>query len=156
MQKNSNSANLIIYNYTNMHFCNSALSWYWPLWGRCCPLYPLPRNRVAIVYRVASFLPSSRRYSRSAPYTARSPTVPNGNQVAHSGLCQPLCARVTSLDSAQALPKYCEGSDFSPSSPTAGVTLPRPPLRTFCPKNPTMENRSPWTLSSEACRQDIF
>ena len=47
------------------------------------------------------------------------------------------CARVTSLDSAQALPKYREGSGFSPSSPSAGVTLPRPPLRTFSPKNPT-------------------
>ena len=46
-----------------------------------------------------------------------------------------MCARVTSLDSAQALPKYREGSGFSPSSPTAGVTLPDPrlgfsPLRT--------------------------
>ena len=29
------------------------------------------------------FLPSFRRNSRSAPYTVRSPTVPNGNQVAH-------------------------------------------------------------------------
>ena len=54
-----------------------------------------------------------------------------------------------SLDSAQALPKYREGSGFSPSSPTAGVTLPRPPLRTFSPKNPTKEKHSPWTLSSE-------
>ena len=117
-----------------MYFCNSASLWYWPLWGLCCPLYPLPRNRVAIAYRVARFLPSSRRNSRSAPYTVRS---------------QPLCARVTSLDSAQALPKYREGSGFSPSSPTAGVTLPRPPLRTFSPKNPTKEKRSPWTLSSE-------
>ena len=48
-----------------------------------------------------------------------------------------MCARVTSLDSAQALPKNREGSDLSPPNPTAGVTLPRPPLRTFCPKNPT-------------------
>ena len=132
-----------------MHFCNSASLWYWPLWGLCCPLYPLPRNRVAIAYRVARFLPSFCRNSRSAPYTVRSPTVSNGNQVAHYGLCQPLCARVTSLDSAQALPKYREGSGFSPSSPTAGVTLPSPPLRTFSPKNPTKEKRSPWTLSSE-------
>lgn len=51
--------------------------------GAMLPLYPLPRNRVAIVYRVARFLPSSRHNSRSAPYTVRSPTVPNGNQVAH-------------------------------------------------------------------------
>jgi hypothetical protein len=60
-----------------------------------------------------------------------------------------MCARVTSLDSAQALPKYREGSDLSPPNPTAGVTLPRPPLRTSCPKNPTKEIRSPWTLSPE-------
>ena len=60
-----------------------------------------------------------------------------------------MCARVTSLDSAQALPMYREGSDLSPPNPTAGVTLPRPPLRTVSPKNPTMENRSPWTLSPE-------
>ena len=41
-----------------------------------------------------------------------------------------MCARVTSLDSAQTLPKNREGSDLSPSNPTAGVTFPRPPLRT--------------------------
>ena len=46
------------------------------------------------------------------------------------------CARVTSLDSAQALPKNRGGSDLSPPNPTAGVTLPSPPLRTFSPKNP--------------------
>ena len=67
-----------------------------------------------------------------------------------------MCARVTSLDSAQALPMYREGSDLSPPNPTAGVTLPRPPLRTFCPKNPTKEKRSPWTLSLEEMRQRIF
>ena len=67
-----------------------------------------------------------------------------------------MCARVTSLDSAQALPMYREGSDLSPPNPTAGVTLPRPPLRTFCPKNPTWEKHSPWTLSPEGMRQRIF
>ena len=56
----------------------------------------------------------------------------------------------------QALPMYREGSDLSPPDPTAGVTLPRPPLRTFCPKNPTKEKRSPWTLSLEEMRQRIF
>lgn len=54
-----------------------------------------------------------------------------------------LCARVTSLDSAQALPKYREGSGFSPSNPTAGVTLPRPPLRVLTPKNPTKKRILP-------------
>ena len=53
-----------------------------------------------------------------------------------------MCARVTSLDSAQALPKDREGSDLSPSNPTAGVTLPRPPLRAFTPKNPTKKRLS--------------
>ena len=51
--------------------------------GYAAPYTPFRRNRVAIAYRVARFLPSFRRYSRSAPYTVRSPTVPNGNQVAH-------------------------------------------------------------------------
>ena len=71
-----------------MYYSNATLR-YWPLWGLCCPLYPLPthtpfrRNRVAIAYRYANSLPSSRRYSRPAPYTVRSPTVSYGNQVAH-------------------------------------------------------------------------
>ena len=85
---------------------------------------------------------------------------PVGKVVLHSPLCAArlfqrntgstlrvmptlMCARVTSLDSAQALPKYREGSGFSPSSPTAGVTLPRPPLRAFAPKNPTKKRTLP-------------
>ena len=67
-----------------------------------------------------------------------------------------MCARVTSLDSAQALPKYREGSGFSPSSPTAGVTLPRPPLRTFSPKNPTKENILPGLSRQKDCHHGIF
>ena len=51
--------------------------------GYAAPYTPFRRNRVAIAYRVARFLPSFRFYSRSAPYTVRSPAVPNGNQVAH-------------------------------------------------------------------------
>ena len=51
--------------------------------GYAAPYTPFRRNRVAIAYRYANSLPSSRRYSRSAPYTVRNPTVSNGNQVAH-------------------------------------------------------------------------
>ena len=39
--------------------------------GYAAPYTPFRRNRVAIAYRVASFLPSSRRYSRPAPYGAQ-------------------------------------------------------------------------------------
>ena len=39
--------------------------------GYAAPYTPFRRNRVAIVYRVARFLPSSRHYSRSAPYGAQ-------------------------------------------------------------------------------------
>ena len=88
--------------------------------GYAAPYTPFRRNRVAIAYRYANFLPASHRNSRSAPYTSRSPTDSNG------------------------------------INPTAGVTLPRPPLRTFCPKNPTWEKHSPWTLSPEGMRQRIF
>ena len=66
-----------------------------------------------------------------------------------------MCARVTSLDSAQALPKYREGSGFSPSSPTAGVTLPRPPLRAFTPKNPTKKRTLPGLSTLEYDHQGI-
>ena len=66
-----------------------------------------------------------------------------------------MCARVTSLDSAQALPKYREGSGFSPSSPTAGVTLPRPPLRVLTPKNPTKKRTLPGLSTLEYDHQGI-
>ena len=39
--------------------------------GYAAPYTPFRRNRVAIAYRVANFLPSSRHYSRSAPYGAQ-------------------------------------------------------------------------------------
>ena len=139
-----------------MHYINATL-WYWSLWGLCCPLYPLPtqqsRDSLSLC-ELSTSIPSEQpfcalhvaqpdRFQRNTGSTLRvMPTL--------------MCARVTSLDSAQALPKYREGSGFSPSSPTAGVTLPRPPLRTFCPKNPTWEKLSPWTLSPEGMRQRIF
>ena len=114
-----------------MHYINTAI-WYWSLWVYAAPYTPFRRNRVAIAYRYANFLPASHRNSRSAPYTSRSPTDSNGILVAHY-LWTPLRLCLSTA----------RGSGFSPSSPTAGVTLPRPPLRTFCPKNPTREKHSP-------------
>ena len=114
--------------------------------GYAAPYTPFRRNRVAIAYRYANFLPhvaQPDRFQRNTGSTLRV-------------MSTLMCARVTSLDSAQALPMYREGSDLSPPNPTAGVTLPRPPLRTFCPKNPTWEKHSPWTLSPEGMRQRIF
>ena len=46
--------------------------------GYAAPYTPFRRNRVAIAYRYANFLPASHRNSRSAPYTSRSPTDSNG------------------------------------------------------------------------------
>ena len=51
--------------------------------GYAAPYTPFRRNRVAIVYRYANFLPAPRRNSRPAPHTSRSPTVSNGILVAH-------------------------------------------------------------------------
>ena len=139
-----------------MCYCNLS-SRYCPLWGLCCPLYPLPTQQSCDYLSLCEFststpseLPSCAshraqpdRFQRNTGSTLRvMPTL--------------MCARVTSLDSAQALPMYCEGSDLSPPNPTAGVTLPRPPLRTLRPKNPTRKKHSPWTLSPEELRQRIF
>ena len=124
-----------------MHYINATLL-YWTLWGLCCPLCPLPTQQ-------SCDCPSLRELSTSTPFQRNT-----GSTLRVMSTL--MCARVTSLDSAQALPMYREGSDLSPPNPTAGVTLPRPPLRTFCPKNPTKEKRSPWTLSLEEMRQRIF
>ena len=51
--------------------------------GYAAPYTPFRRNRVAIAYRYANFLPAPRRNSRPAPHTSRSPTVSNGILVAH-------------------------------------------------------------------------
>ena len=133
-----------------MHYINATL-WYWTLWGLCCPLCPLPTQQSCDCL-------SLRELSTSTP--PEQPSCASHFQ-RNTGstlrvMSTLMCARVTSLDSAQALPMYREGSDLSPPNPTAGVTLPRPPLRTFCPKNPTKEKRSPWTLSLEEMRQRIF
>ena len=113
-----------------MHYINAAI-WYWSLWGLCCPLYPLPTQQSCdslSLCELSTSIPSEQpfctlhvvqpdRFQRNTGSTLRvMPTL--------------MCARVTSLDSAQALPKNREGSDLSPPNPTAGVTLPSPPLRT--------------------------
>ena len=132
-----------------MYYSNATLR-YWPLWGLCCPLYPLPTQQSCdclSLCELSTFIPSLQ--PSCALHRAQPDCFLRKSGSTLRVMPTLMCARVTSLDSAQALPKYREGSGFSPSNPTAGVTLPRPPLRTFCPKNPTKEKRSPWTLSSE-------
>ena len=139
-----------------MHYINATL-WYWTLWGLCCPLCPLPTQQ-------SCDCPSLRELSTSTPpeqpscasHVAQPDSFQRNTGSTLRVMSTLMCARVTSLDSAQALPVYREGSDLSPPDPTAGVTLPRPPLRTFRPKNPTKEKHSPWTLSPEEMRQRIF
>ena len=132
-----------------MHYINATLL-YWPLWGLCCPLYPLPTQQSCdclSLCELSTSIPSEQPFS--ALHVAQPDRFQRNTGSTLRVMSTLMCARVTSLDSAQALPKYREGSGSSPSSPTAGVTLPRPPLRTFSPKNPTKEKRSPWTLSPE-------
>ena len=139
-----------------MLYTNATLL-YCPLWGLCCPLYPLPTQQSCdclSLCELSTFIPSLQ------PFCTLHRAQPDCFQRKSGSTLRVIptlmCARVTSLDSAQALPKNREGSDLSPPNPTAGVTLPRPPLRTFCPKNPTWEKHSPWTLSPEGMRQRIF
>ena len=46
--------------------------------GYAAPYTPFRRNRVAIAYRVASSLPSSRHYSRPAPLQCAARLFPTG------------------------------------------------------------------------------
>ncbi len=139
-----------------MHYINATL-WYWTLWGLCCPLCPLPTQQSCDCLSLRELSTST---PPEQPFCALNVAQPDRFQRNTGSTLRVMptlmCARVTSLDSAQALPKYREGSDLSPPNPTAGVALPRPPLRTFCPKNPTWEKHSPWTLSPEGMRQRIF
>ena len=144
-----------------MHYINAAI-WYWSLWGLCCPLYPLPTQQSCdslSLCELSTSIPSEQPFC--ALHVAQPDRFQRNTGSTLRVMSTLMCARVTSLDSAQALPMYRlpmyrEGSDLSPPDPTAGVTLPRPPLRTFRPKNPTKEKHSPWTLSPEEMRQRIF
>ena len=134
----------------NMNYSKSSSIRYWTLCGLCCPLYHLPTQQscdYTSLRELSTSLPSEH------PFCASHRAQPDSFQWNTGSTLRVIptlmCARVTSLDSAQALPKYREGSDLSPPNPTAGVTLPRPPLRAICPKNLTKENRSPWILSTE-------
>ena len=132
-----------------MYYSNATLR-YWPLWGLCCPLYPLPTQQSCdclSLCELSTSIPSEQPFC--ALHVAQPDRFQRNTGSTLRVMSTLMCARVTSLDSAQALPMYREGSDLSPPNPTAGVTLPRPPLRTVSPKNPAMENQSPWTLSSE-------
>ena len=139
-----------------MHYINATLL-YWPLWGLCCPLYPLPTQQSCdslSLCELSTSIPSEQPFC--ALHVAQPDRFQRNTGSTLRVMSTLMCARVTSLDSAQALPMYRGGSDLSPPDPTAGVTLPRPPLRTFRPKNPTKEKHSPWTLSPEEMRQRIF
>ena len=138
-------------------YCYNASLMYWSLWGLCCPLYPLPTQQSCdcpTLRELSTIIPSEQPFCAS--HVAQPDRFQRNTGSTLRVMPTLMCARVTSLDSAQALPMYREGSDLSPPNPTAGVTLPRPPLRTFCPKNPTKEKRSPWTLSPKEMRQRIF
>ena len=130
-----------------MYFGNLSL-WYRALGSDVSRHFSYDKTglRLFIASRVFHLHPSR---TVSLRFTLAQPDCFRRNTGSTLRVDKPLCARVTSLDSAQALPMYREGSDLSPPNPTAGVTLPRPPLRTICPKNPTRENPSPWTLSPE-------
>ena len=115
-----------------MHYINATLL-YWTLWGLCCPLCPLPTQQ-------SCDCPSLRELSTSTPpeqpscasHVAQPDSFQRNTGSTLRVMSTLMCARVTSLDSAQALPMY------------------------RCPKNPTKEKRSPWTLSLEEMRQRIF
>ncbi len=137
-----------------MQYSNSTI-WYCPLWGLCCPLYPLPTQQSSSQrrsdHRSSGDCSSLRELSTSTPseqpfcvsHRAQPDRFQRNTGSTLRVMSTLMCARVTSLDSAQALPKNREGSDLSPPNPTAGVTLPRPPLRAVTPKNPTRENPLP-------------
>ena len=138
-----------------MHYRNSTI-WYWPLWGLCCPLYPLPTQQSCdclLLRKLSTYTPLEKPFC--APLNAQPDCFQRNTGSTLRVMPTLMCARVTSLDSAQALPKYREGSGFSPSSPTAGVTLPRPPLRVFTPKNPTKKRTLPGLSTLEYDHQGI-
>ena len=113
-----------------MLFSNSII-WYWTLWGLCCPLYPLPTQQSCdclLLRKLSTYTPLEKPFC--APLNAQPDCFQRNTGSTLRVMPTLMCARVTSLDSAQALPKNREGSDLSPPNPTAGVTLPRPPLRT--------------------------
>ena len=113
-----------------MHLCNSASIRYWPLCGLCCPLYPLPTQQSCDCLsrrELSTFIPSLQSFCSL-----------------HCS--QPDCFQRKSGSTLRVMSTLVCQSDLSG---LRSGSVPRPPLRTFSPKNPTKEKRSPWTLSSE-------
>ena len=133
-------------------YCYNASLTYWSLWGLCCPLYPLPTQQSCdclSLCELSTFIPSLQSFC------ARRRAQPDCFQRKSGSTLRVIptlmCARVTSLDSAQALPKNREGSDLSPPNPTAGVTLPRPPLRTSALRTRPRRNVLPGPSRQKIC-----
>ena len=134
-----------------MYYSNATLR-YWPLWGLCCPLYSLPTQQSCdclSLCELSTSIPSEQ------PFCALHVALPDRFQRNTGSTLRVMptlmCARVTSLDSAQALPKNREGSDLSPPNPTAGVTLPRPPLRTSALRTRPRRNVLPGPSRQKIC-----
>ena len=134
-----------------MHYNNAAI-WYWSLWGLCCPLYPLPTQQSCdclSLCELSTSIPSEQPFC--ALHVAQPDRFQRNTGSTLRVMSTLMCARVTSLDSAQALPKYREGSDLSPPNPTAGVTLPRPPLRTSALRTRPRRNILPGPSRQKNC-----
>ena len=134
-----------------MLYTNATLL-YCPLWGLCCPLYPLPTQQSCdclSLCELSTFIPSLQ------PFCALHVAQPDCFQRKSGSTLRVIptlmCARVTSLDSAHALPKNREGSDLSPPNPTAGVTLPKPPLRTSVLRTRPGRNTLPGLSHRKEC-----
>ena len=133
-------------------YCYNASLMYWSLWGLCCPLYPLPTQQSCdclSLCELSTFIPSLQSFC--ALHRAQPDCFQRKSGSTLRVIPTLMCARVTSLDSAQALPKNREGSGFSPSIPTAGVTLPRPPLRTSALRTRPRRNVLPGPSRQKIC-----
>ena len=120
--------------------------------GLCSPLYPLPTQQSCDCLSLCVFSTSTPSELPSyASHRAQPDRFQRNTGSTLRVIPTLMCARVTSLDSAQALPKNREGSDLSPPNPTAGVTLPRPPLRTSALRTRPRRNILPGPSRQKKC-----
>ena len=73
---------MIIYNYTNMHFCNSAFRGTGRYGGYAAPYTPFHATELRLPIASRVFYPHPV-VTAVLRLRVRSPTVSNGNQVAH-------------------------------------------------------------------------
>ena len=94
-----------------MHYINATL-WYWTLWGLCCPLCPLPTQQSCDCLSLRELSTSTPPEQPScASHVAQPDSFQRNTGSTLRVMSTLMCARVTSLDSAQALPMYREGSE---------------------------------------------